>query len=282
MIKKNRYLFALVLLLMVFLSNAYSQLKSHQIGLLWQTMFPVGSLPNYSPLYNGMSYPGGDFFLGTQKNMERTAVWIGVTNWTNKFGQVKEHFVSEGGYLNDEAPDILEPVSNKKQVRQRLPLVDVNDEREQRILDNRKSSSRKSSLESDEKITTTWRTDVGVEVVRTSHAFANPRHDSYIIQEFDFTNTGNVDRDDSLELDQQNLEGVYFGLWRTFIPSGEIGHEQMGGEHDEWCHYYGNQPEDSLRGFWYVYDGDNQRKIFDDTGDPSEITGELLAPQYPA
>jgi len=37
-----------------------------------------------------------------------------------------------------------------------------------------------------------------------------------------------------------------------------------------------------LRGFWYVYDGDNHRKAFDDIGDPSEATGEFLAPQYPA
>ena len=273
---------AINLVLLFSMSLSYGQIKTHQIGRLWQSMFEVGSIPNYAPLYCGMTYPGADFFLGTNKNMEYTGVWIGVKNWTNKFKQFKEYYVSEGGYLNYEAQDVLEPIKIKKYVRQRLPRVEVNDELEQRILDNRKSSSRKTSLEADEMIVTVWRTDVGIEVTRTSYAFANRRHDSYIIQEFVFKNTGNVDKSSTIELRNQNLTDVYFGFWRVFRPSGDIGHELMGGEHDEWCHYYGNQPGDTLRGFWYVYDGDNQRKPFDDTGDPSELTGELLAPQYPA
>lgn len=270
--------FVLVLLLV---NLSYGQLKTHQIGRLWQTMFEVGSIPNYAPLYNGMSYPGGDFFLGTWKNMEQTGIWIGTTNWTNKFGQFKPYYVSEGGYLNHEAQDVLEAISNKKMVRQRLPIVEVNGEPDPRILDNRQSSTRSATLDADEVIETIWRTDVGIEVKRISYAFANRRHDNYIIQEYIFTNTGNVDKSATIELRNQNLTGVYFGFWRTFIPSGEIGHEQMGGEHDEWCHYYGNMPGDTLRGLWYAYDGDNQRKPFDDTGDPSESTGEFLAPQFP-
>lgn len=279
---KKSILNVIVALLCLLISNSYSQLKSHQIGRLWVTLFPVGSLPDYLPLQNQMNYPGGDFFLHTRKNMDRKGLWIGVANWTNKFHQFKSFYVSEGGYKNYEAPDILQPLSNKKYVRQRLPLVNVNDELEQRILDTRASSSRKSSLEADEKIITKWTTDVGIEVTRTSYAFANPRHDSYIIEEHVFKNTGNVDKSRTVELKGQNLENVYFGFWRTFIPSKDIGHEQNGGEIDDWCHYYGNQPGDSLRGFWYVYDGDGQRKPFDDIGDPSEVTGELLSPQYPA
>jgi len=89
-----------------------------------------------------------------------------------------------------------------------------------------------------------------------------------------------VDRSSAVELPDQNLEGVYFGFWRVFVPSLDTGHEQMGGQHDDWCHYYGNQPGDTLRGLWYVYDGDSQRKPYDDVGDPSETTGEFLAPQY--
>lgn len=281
MTKLTKLLIIIVCLLLVS-SISFGQIKTHQIGRLWQTMFDIGSIPNYAPLYSGMSYPGGDFFLGTQKNMERTAIWIGTTDWTDKFKQPKPFYVSEGGYLNYEAPDVLWPVSNKKKVRQRLPIVNINGEPDPRLMDNRQSSTRSTSLTSDELIETVWRTDVGVEVTRNTYAFANRRHDNYIIHEYVFTNTGNVDKSATIELRNQNLTGVYFGFWRTFIPSGEIGHEQMGGEHDEWCHYYGNKPGDELRGLWYVYDGDNQRKSFDDTGDPSETTGELLATQYPA
>ena len=280
-IKFKRLILFLLIMFTALSVNSYSQtMKSHEIGRLWQTMFPVGSIPEYAPLLNQLNYPGGDFFLHSRRNMESAGHWIGVKNWTDKFGQFKTYYVSEGGYLNHEAQGTLYSKKNKKYVRQRLPLTYVNDTAEARITDNRKSSTRKTSLESDEKIITTWITDVGIEVERISYAFANRRHDSYIIQEFVFTNTGNVDNTSAIELPGQNLEGVYFGFWRTFIPSGAIGHEAMGGEHDEWCHYYGNQPGDSLRGFWYVYDGDNLRKDFDDIGDPSETTGEFLSTQY--
>jgi len=270
----------MLLFLCVFANHTNAQLRSHQIGRLWVTRFQVGSIPNYAPLQNQMTFPGADFFLHSQKTMQYIGHWIGVRNWTNKFGQFKPTYVSEGGYANFEASEILAPVRNRKLVRERLPLVDVNEQREQRILDNRSSSSRRSSLASDEQITTTWRTDVGIEVTRESYAFANPRHGDYIISEYVFQNTGNVDASAEIELPDQDLEAVYFGFWRVFVPSGDIGHEQMGGEYDEWCHYYGNQPGDSLRGFWYVYDGDNQRKAFDDIGDPSEVNGEFLASHY--
>ncbi len=278
LLKRFSRLVVLLLLVLAIDSNVLGQWKSHEIGTLWLSMFPVGSRPDYAPLADLVTYPGGDFFLQTRKNMDNSGLWIGVTNWTDKFKQFRTFYVSEGGYLNWDAQDILKQLSNKKYVRQRLPLVDVNDTREQRILDNRSSSILKDPLVSDELIETKWTTEVGVQVTRTSYAFANPNHDKYIIQEYVFKNTGNVDASSTIELPGQNLEGVYFGFWRAYIPSGDIGHEQMGGEFDDWCHYY--PANDTLHGFWSVYDGDNFRKNFDDTGDPYEVTGEFLAPQY--
>jgi hypothetical protein len=283
-IKKFKLIITLLFVMITLYANGHSQNRAHHIGRLWQTMFPVGSKPEYSPLITSMCYPGGDFNFGTRKNMEKSGLWIGVKDWTDKAPENRfySYYVSEGGYMNSEAPEFLEPISNKKKVRQRLPLVIVNNETEQRHMDNRKSSSRSSSLKSDEQIITKWATNVGIQVTRTSYAFANPKHDGYIIQEYEFKNTGNVDASSNIELQGQSLTDVYFGLWRLLTPSRDLGHEEMGGEYDEWCHYYGNQPGDTLRGFWYVYDGNNQRKTFDDTGDPSEISGEFLSPQYVA
>ncbi len=280
MFTKSYFLRFLVFLILTLVISGPAQWKSHEIGDLWLSMFPVGARPDYAPIADLMTYPGGDFFLQTRKNVDNTGLWIGVKDWTNKFKQFKTFYVSEGGYLNWDAQDILKNNSNRKYVRQRLPLVDVNDSREQRILDNRSSSTYKSDIPSDELITTKWNTDVGIEITRNSYAFANKMHGSYVIQEYIFKNTGNVDASATIELPNQNLQGVYFGFWRTFVPCGDYGHEQMGGEFDEWCHYYGNQSGDTLRGFWYVYDGNNFRKTFDDTGDPSEVNGEFLSPQY--
>ncbi len=282
--KKIKYIsLCLLLLILGILTPALAQIKSHEIGRLWVTRFETGNMPTYAPLQSQMNYPGGDFYLHTGKNMEAIGHWIGVKNWTNKLGEFKSAYVSEGGYKNGDASGVLytRSNSNRKRVRQRLPRVIVNGDAEERIVDNRGSSSRSASLVADEIITSKWYTDVGIQVERTSYAFANRRHDSYIISEYTFTNTGNADDNEStIELNGQNLEDVYLGLWRVFVPSGDKGHEAMGGQRDDWCHYYGNQPGDSLRGFWYVYDGDNNSKTFDDTGDPSETSGEFLATQY--
>ncbi len=274
----------LILIAMIVMAvTALAQLQSHEIGRLWDTRFPVGSLPDYAPVQDQMCYPGGDYFFQTRKNLERRGLWIGVKDWTDKFGKFYPYYVSEGGPLNFDALEYNTQLSNKKYTRVRLPNVIVNGSRETRLLDWRSGHKvyKKSTLASDEKIITVWTTNVGVTVTRNSYAFANRKHDSYIILEHVFQNTGNVNGSTgSRELANQNLHDVYFGFIFRFLPSGDIGHEQMGGERDDWVHYYGNRLADTLRGLWYCYDGDSQRKAGDDIGDPSDINGEFLSPQY--
>jgi hypothetical protein len=260
-------------------THATAQLKSHEIGPLWLTMFPVGSRPELVAQADLMTYPGGDFYAQSPRNMVNQGLWIGVMNWTSKEGVLKSFYVHEGGYLNWNAAGLVQEISNKKWVRQILPIVKVNSVLENRYLDNRSSSIPNPGLNVDEKITTQWATDVGVEITRNSYAFANPAFGHFIIQEFILKNTGNADASPALELEGQNLEDVYFGFWRSFVPS-LIGHSVSGGVDDEWCHYYGNQPGDTLRGFWEVYDGDNDSNDYDDIGDPNELNGELLSPQH--
>lgn len=261
-----------------------AQLKSHEIGRLWDTQFPTGSLPSYSPLQDQMTFPGGDFFYQKNRNLERQGLWIGVKDWTEKWiaeddtlSKFHAYYVAECGPMNFEATEYTTPVKNKKYVRNRLPIVEVNNIREERLLDSRRGASRIKTLEADEKITTVWKTKAGITVSRNSYAFAQRQHDCYHIAEYVLENSGDAG---DVKLQDQNLTGVYFGFFFAFIPSGDWGHDKMGGEKDDWVHYYGNEPGDSLRGLWYCYDGDSQKKTFDDIGDPSETTGEFLSPQY--
>jgi hypothetical protein len=276
----RKVLLILTLVILGFTVHASAQWKSHEIGPLWLSMLQTGARPELIGLGDLLTYPGGDFFTQSRKNMDNQGLWIGVKDWTNKFGQFKTFYVSEGGYLNYDAPELLKKISLRKWVRQYLPLVSVNGSTEQRIVDSAASSSRKTDLAADEMITTKWTTDVGVEITRNSYAFANPAFGHFIIQEFVLKNTGNIDTTPNVELNNQNLTGVYFGFWRAFTPSIDFGHSLLGGEFDDWSRYYGNQPGDTLRGFWEVYDGDNFRKTFNDIGDPYEVTGEFLSPQH--
>lgn len=57
-------------------------------------------------------------------------------------------------------------------------------------------------------------TSIGVSVEQRSIQFSNQFHDDYHITEFRFTNTGNVDDDEEIELPDQELEDVYFSFIR--------------------------------------------------------------------
>ncbi|MCI0515325.1 hypothetical protein L0128_19090 [candidate division KSB1 bacterium] len=282
-IRRSFICFSFILLLLIgsIPGDLWAQLKTHEIGRLWDSQFPTGSMPEYSPLQDQMTYPGGDFFYQKPKNLERQGLWIGVTNWTDYQQIFHSYYIAECGPLNYEGLNYATAISIKKRVRNRLPLVYVNDQKESRLLDSRNGATLDTTLAADEKITTEWTTQPGVTVTKNSYAFANRQHDSYHIIEYLFQNTGNIDKDKTtIELRDQNLQNVYFSFMHVFIPSGDVGHLVMGEEVDEWVHYYGHEPGDTLRGLWYCYDGDNQKKAFDDRGDPSETTGEFLAPQY--
>jgi hypothetical protein len=268
---------------------SFAQLKSHEIGMLWETMTATGSLPEYSPLQDQMTYPGGDLRVMSKKNLAGLGLWIGVSNWTGiAHGDTETRFwpsyVSEGGFENHEASLFTTPIRNRKRVRYRLPNVTVNDNPEERFTDTRASSTRLSSLTSDEQIETTWATNVGITILMRSYANANKNHNDYIIKEYTFTNNGNTDNNvNTPELPDQDLTGVYFGFQFYLIPGGDRGHELVR-QHDDWAVYYGNQPGDTLRGLFYKYDGkaDDNYYIGDDTGDPDKTSGEFLSPQYPA
>jgi hypothetical protein len=51
---------------------------------------------------------------------------------------------------------------------------------------------------------------LGITMTRRIMQFSHPFHDNYIVVEFTFENTGNVDDDEEIELPGQTLKGVYF------------------------------------------------------------------------
>jgi len=295
-IKKYHLLAVFILFSCFTISSAQeARILSHEIGNLWETMTTTGSLPEYSPLQDQMTYPGGDFYTEMPKNLAGQGIWIGVTDWTGKahgdtITRFHSSYVSEGGFENYEASLFTTAIirsgsyAHRKFVRSRLPNVTVNDKLETRYTDGRDRSTRRQTLSTDEQIETYWATNVGVNVFMHSYALANYNHNDYIIREYTFSNNGNTDQDEStIELPGQNLTGVYFGFAYYMIPSGDVGHAQVG-QHDDWAVYYGNLPGDTLRGIYYKYDGNASGSVYaaDDTGDPDKTTGEFLSPQYPA
>ncbi len=241
----NINLFILLIILLISGMSVNAQeaqgIKSHEIGMLWETMFETGSIPSYAPIQDQMTYPGGDFWKQTRKNMAGRGLWIGTTNWRDKDSPTPhDRYVAPGGFENNEASGFTSRITNYKFVRNYLPRVLVNGTQESRIIDNRQSGFRWDGIPGDEMVETTWATYTGVQVVMTSTAYANHNHNSYIIKEYVLTNNGNTNADiNTIELTVQNLEGVYLGFQYYLIPSVDRGKDEVN-QHDDYAAYYGN------------------------------------------
>nr|HQU73450.1 fibronectin type III domain-containing protein [Calditrichia bacterium] len=59
-------------------------------------------------------------------------------------------------------------------------------------------------------VTSTINTDMGVTITQKVLSWSQANHDDYIIYDWTFTNTGNIDLDDDIELPNQTLTNVYF------------------------------------------------------------------------
>jgi hypothetical protein len=66
------------------------------------------------------------------------------------------------------------------------------------------------SIAPDRMVASVINTSIGVQVERTAMQWSQELHDNYHIIEYTFTNTGNVDDDEQVEVEGQTLEDVYF------------------------------------------------------------------------
>jgi len=64
------------------------------------------------------------------------------------------------------------------------------------------------------------RMSMGLDVKQRVLAWSQPGHDDYVIWDWTFVNTGNVDEDDEIELPEQTLEDVYIARITEAMPNG--------------------------------------------------------------
>ncbi len=77
-----------------------------------------------------------------------------------------------------------------------------------------------TGLKPDRMVVNVVNSSVGVTMERRAMQWSNQYHDDYHITEYLFTNTGNVDDDDEIELPDQQLEDVFFTFIRRPKTSG--------------------------------------------------------------
>lgn len=135
------------------------------------------------------------------------AFWIGAVNFTDENGTTWPHKVVHVGPRVNGAGEFF-PIRFEMYSKFDPPAVFVDGLQSFDLpVDN---DGVDETLVFDRMIINEVNTQLGLTMERKIIQFSQQYHDNYIIHDYTFTNTGNVDDDEEIELPNQTLEGLYF------------------------------------------------------------------------
>ncbi|MBT3228815.1 MAG: fibronectin type III domain-containing protein [Candidatus Marinimicrobia bacterium] len=191
---------------------------------------------------------------------------LGVENWTDENGNLWNHRVvgpatAGANEINNTFPiEDEDGLTLRRYLRHEPPKVKVNGE----ILSDAFPLSGDfvdpdyipgtADMMFESKVNTI----IGLTLDQRAFVWSSPDYDDFIIYDWTFTNTGNVDMDEEIELPNQTLEDLYFMRMNNFYAPGR-------GE--PWYSTYGERLGDSLR-MMYAYPARGSKSDYDDYGGP--------------
>ena len=240
--------------------------------------------------YEGLIWPA-DYPYQDNAVIER--FWIGVDDFTDSNEEQWEKYgiYFALGYVEES----LFPVELKQTAKFEPPVVYVDG--------NNITAPYAGDIDEinpdqipDRIITNVVNTSMGLTMTKRILVFSQQYHDNYYIKELTFTNTGNVDYDDEIEL-HTPLKGVRIGLGVRYSVCREgsfkIGGEQSYGQHtwvtrrgeDYPLHANESITEENPIVDWlrcgFCWAGQSAKNSFDNIGAPDvQGTGRLCAPQH--
>ncbi|MEQ8523204.1 T9SS type A sorting domain-containing protein [Gracilimonas sp.] len=132
------------------------------------------------------------------------ALWLGVTNFTDSAGTKYENRVVHVGPRVSGEGEFF-PVEFKLISKFPKPEIQIGDRLEDK--NNTTVDEVDPNLNADRVLYSRMNTLLGVTVERKVMQFSQQYHDNYHIVEYIFTNTGNTDKDEEIELPNQSIEG---------------------------------------------------------------------------
>ncbi len=143
-----------------------------------------------------------------------------------------------------------------------------------------------AAMISDQMFISRCNTGSGLTVTQRAYAFENPSFDDFIIVQFVFTNTGNINGDQEIEYPDNQLSQCYLGISFVPQPSGLCGTILSGCTSwsagvDDWIDYFKGVIRGENIRVMYGWDGDSPLYSADDEGDPLPASGIFMSPQYP-
>ncbi|NQT27159.1 hypothetical protein HQ585_17525 [candidate division KSB1 bacterium] len=272
--KEKKYLYFTMLLslalifILVNLADA-SVSKWIRVGNLWNPVIDSGDQSMNSVV---KSYYYDDGHL--EQNIMRMGFTLVFRDWVDEFGGTYPYMnVGHAHEAMDETRNVV-PIPDefgvmiRKYVRYMPPTVTVDGAviSDPYPLTGDAVDPDKVPGTADICIESTFRTKVGIEITQRVFAWSTAAHDDYHVYDWTFTNTGNVDADDEVELPDQVLHDVYFSRTWSFQP--DQAWEPF------WHGYYGQYPGDSLR-MVYGYGRNTAETEYNSYGLPRESDGWL-------
>ena len=164
--------------------------------------------------YEGLRWPA-DYPLTDNAVIKRS--WIAVEDFTDADGEYWEHwgtYISKGYVLNS-----LYPMELKQTAKFERPTVYVDGENITAPYTGDVDAINPNQV-ADRVVTNVVNTSIGLTFTRRVLAFSQQYHDNYFIKEIVLTNTGNIDYDPEIELDE-TLQGVRVGWGTRYSVSRE-------------------------------------------------------------
>ena len=257
-----------VMLVMIGLIDA-SVTKWIRVGRIWDPIIDSGNQSMDSPVY---LYYYDDGFQ--EHNIDRRGFSVILRDWKDEFGEPLNYMTA--GHVHeamDETRNTVpvadeEDITIRKYVRYQPPTVIVDGYvlNDPFPLSGEAVDPDRIPGTADILIESTFRIKVGIEVTQRVYAWSTAAHDDYHVYDWTFTNTGNTDRDDEIELPGQVLHDVYFSRTWSFEPNLT---------YDPWHSYYGQYTGDSLRMVFAYPDNDFLGEEGNYYGNPDLVDGYL-------
>ncbi len=209
-------------------------------------------------LYTTWPYDSRFFDMTSRKYYQESwGVWSGVTNFLGVNDTLPSTSVIASGNFNIDYSQLV-PLSLQKRVKYPYPNVIVTDGKNAKneVFD---AAVVVPSLQCDEQIESDWTNSQGITVQLKTYAYATTGFKNFIIYDYRFINTGNVDANTQTRELNNELKNVWFG----FPFSTDIKPKFGGVEYNDFYKYYGStydkwvggdKAADSMRIF-YSWDG---------------------------
>lgn len=292
--------FCSILIIIFIVNTLLGQISSDEmryvnIGSLQSRFSSYGSERAFNgTYYEGMQWPA-DYQYSDNAIIRRA--WYAVQNFTDENGTNWDYWANYlyGGYVNLS----IFPMTLKQITKFEPPTVIINGE--DRTKEKLKDFDRIDANQiADRIVINKINTSCGLTITRKIYAFSQQYHDNYFIKEYIYKNTGNIDSDSEIELNN-TLNGLCFGSQSRYDVSRDgarlVDMQQSWGKHswitrrgedyathaDEITDFTENTTHDIFE--WlpcaFSWTGQSESISFDMIGCPDyKGNGRLASPQF--